>query len=111
MHDPDEPTTPDTPGLTAEERRDERYRRRRAFLRRIGLPNARLTRGRRRKESDRRYYVRKLARKYGISETVAETLTPRHPNRGHHAMPARDSSGKFLPSTTKRAPVAPGHER
>lgn len=104
---PDMPQASGNPDLTPAERKDERYRQRKAFLRSIGLPGARLTRGRprrnpARREADRRYYVRKVARENGISEAVAEYLTPHYPNRGRHAMPKRDDAGRFLPST-KRA--------
>lgn len=98
---PDMPQASGNPDLTPAERKDERYRQRKAFLRSIGLPGARLTRGRprrnaARREADRRYYVRKVARLYGISEAAADALTPRYPNRGKHSMPKRDEAGRFI---------------
>jgi hypothetical protein len=107
----DMPQGSGNPGLTPAERHDERYRQRKAFLRSIGLPDARLTRGRPRRNAarraaDRRYYVSKVARANGISEAVAEYLTPKYPNRGRHAMPRRDDAGRFL----RNEPGPPGRK-
>jgi len=107
--------------MTTVERRDAAYSRRRAFLRGIGLPDARATNGRpdrpsnrpeKRREYRRLWYIRKIAREYGISEATAEVLTPRRPGTGRRVNVARDDAGRFAQaSPTKRAPVAPGHER
>lgn len=101
---PDEPMTP-------VEQRDTAYRRRKAFLRSLGLPNAKLTNGRpdrpsnrpeRRAEYRRRWYIRKVARENGISEAAAEYIVPRRPGTGRRHGITRDEAGRFLAST-KRA--------
>ena len=110
---PDEPMG-DGPTGTHVERKDAAYSRRRAFLRGIGLPDARTTNGRpdrpsnrpeKRSEYRRRAYIRKIAAEYGISEAVAEFLTPRRPRNGRRVNVARDDAGRFL--TTKRAGSRP----
>lgn len=99
---------PDMTGMTAQDRKDTRYRRRRAFLRGIGLPNARATEGRpdrpsnrpeKRAEYRRRWYVRKVAREYGISEAAAEAVVPRRPGTGRRRDVARDDAGRFISTT------------
>jgi hypothetical protein len=115
---PDEPMGDGPDGMTAAERKDTNYRRRRAFLRGIGLPDARATNGRpdrpsnrpeKRREYRRRWYVRKIAREYGISEATAEVLTPRRPGTGRRANVARDQAGRFAQANTT-SPVAPGRK-
>lgn len=104
---------PDMSGMTAVERKDTRYRRRRAFLRSIGLPGARTTEGRpdrpssspaRRREYRRRHYIRKVAEQYGISPGEAEALTPRRPSNGQRRGIVRDASGRFISTTRGSAP-------
>lgn len=112
----DEPPEADTAGMTAQERRDTAYRRRRAFLRSIGLPGARMTQGRadrpsnspeRRREYNRRWYIRKVAAECGISEAAAEALTPRRPGNGQRSRVVRDAEGRFARITTTSR-VVPG---
>jgi hypothetical protein len=108
---------PDTSDMTAAERRDTAYRRRKAFLRNIGLPDARSTNGRpdrpsnrpeKRAEYRRRTRIRAIAAEYGISEAAAEYLTPRRPRNGRRENVARDDAGRFLAKST--SPVAPGRK-
>jgi hypothetical protein len=102
-------------GASADERRDTSFRRRRAFLRAIGLPGARMTNGRpdrrsnrpeKRSEYRRRAYIRRIAAQYGISEAAAEAVTPRRPRNGRRVNVPRDEAGRF--SSTSR--VMPGRK-
>lgn len=107
---PDEPMGDGPDGMTPAERKDAAYSRRRAFLRGIGLPEARTSNGRpdrpsnrpeKRSEYRRLTYIRKVAAEFGISEAVAERVVPRRPRNGRRVNVARDVRGQFIKSNQR----------